>query len=357
MIVVSLVDAPAIESDFLAFNKQETLQFSIQDEEQRMVLGPVMIPGKLIYRETADGMPYYIKYEADTIHKMAEKYFADRNINNVDTDHSFELVDGVTLVQAFFKNVEKGINPVGFEDLPDDTLFFQYHVNSDEIWNGVKEGTWKGFSLAGTFDVVPVELQKTNKKDNKYSNMSKLERIKTMLKNVLMAFERISTDHALLEVDDEFVVGASVWGINEEGERYDLEDGEYKADDQTVYVIKEGKIDEIRIPEAIEDEPAAEETPAEEPVEAAEEEPEAEEPAEEPEPDERDQRIANLEAEVARLEEELGAARERIAELEKENEDLKNKPLAPSAEEEFEQITRVEKTGDKGLDNLRRYFK
>lgn len=187
--------------------------------------------------------------------------------------------------------------------------------------------------------------------------MSKLERIKTMLKNVLMAFERISTDKALLEVDDEFVIGASVWGINEDGERFDLEDGEYKAEDQTIYVIKEGKIDEIRIPEAIEDEPAAEETPAEEPVEAAEDEPEAEEPAEEPEPDERDQRIADLESEIARLEEELGAARERISELEKENEDLRNKPLAPSAEEEFEQITRIEDSGDKGLNNLRRYFK
>lgn len=357
MIVVSLVDAPAIESDFLAFNKQEKLQFSIQDEEQRMVLGAVMIPNRLIYRETADGMPFYIKYEADTIHKMAEKFFAERNINNVDLNHSFELVEGVTLVQAFFKNVEKGINPVGFEDLPDDTLFFQYHVNSDEIWNGVKEGTWKGFSLAGTFDVVPVELKKTNKKDNKYSNMSKLERIKTMLKNVLMAFERISTDKALLEVDDEFVIGASVWGINEDGERFDLEDGEYKAEDQTIYVIKEGKIEEIIVPEVIVDEPAAEEVPAEEPVEAAEDEPEAEEPAAEPEPDERDQRIADLESEIARLEEELGAARERISELEAENEELKGKSAAAPAEEEFAQMTRSESTGDKGLDNLRRYFK
>lgn len=353
MIVVSLVDAPAIESDFLAFNKQETLQFSIQDEEQRMVLGPVMIPNRLIYRETADGMPYYIKYEANTIHKMAEKYFADRNINNVDTDHSFELVDGVTLVQAFFKNVEKGINPVGFEDLPDDTLFFQYHVNSDEIWNGVKEGTWKGFSLAGTFDVVPVELQKTNKKENKYSNMSKLERIKTMLKNVLMAFERISTDHALLEVDDEFVVGASVWGINEDNERYDLEDGEYKADDQTVYVIKEGKIDEIIIPETIEE--PAEEPAVEEVIEevAAEDAQESEEVAEEePQADPRDERIANLEAEISRLTERIGELTEENGQLRARVKELEEAPVALSATEEFEQITKVGKTGNEKLDKL-----
>ncbi len=160
MVVVSLVDDPAVESEFLAFNKQEKLQFSIQDEEQRKVLGVVMVPDKLIYRETADGMPYYIKYEAATIHKMAERFFQEMNVNNVDTDHSFELVEGVVLTQAFFINREKGIAPKGFEDMPDDTLMFEYHILNDEIWQGIKEGQWKGFSLAGTFDVVPVELSK-----------------------------------------------------------------------------------------------------------------------------------------------------------------------------------------------------
>lgn len=166
MVVVSLVDVPAVESEFLAFNKQEKLQFSIQNEEQRKVLGVVMVPDKLIYRETADGMPYYIKYEAETIHQMAEKFFTNYNVNSMDTDHSFELVDGVVLTQAFFINRKKGIDPKGFEDLPDDTLMFEYHILNDEIWAGIKEGVWKGFSLAGTFDVVPVELKKQNVLDD-----------------------------------------------------------------------------------------------------------------------------------------------------------------------------------------------
>ena len=190
--------------------------------------------------------------------------------------------------------------------------------------------------------------------------MSKLENIKTMLKNILMAFERISTDKALIEFqEEEIAVGVSVWGINEEGERYDLEDGEYKTDEGVIYVIADGKVSEIIEPEVIE-EPVAEE-PVEEPaVEevAAEEAQESEEVAEEePQADPKDERIANLEAEVAHLEEELGAARERISELEAENAELKDKPAAAPAEEDFEKITRVEKTGDKGLDNLRRYFK
>ena len=160
MVVVSLVDAPAIESGFMAFAKQrEPMRFSVQDESKHMVFGPVMIPDFPIYRETLDGMPYYIVYKPETIHKMAERYFAEKRINDVDHDHNFELVNGVTLVEAFFKNVENGINPVGYEDLPDDTLFFKYHVNDQELWGQIVNGTWKGFSLAGTFGVEPVMMQ------------------------------------------------------------------------------------------------------------------------------------------------------------------------------------------------------
>ena len=175
MVVVSLVDAPAIESDFLAFSKVEEVRLSIQDEEQRKVLGAVMVPGKLIYREMSDGTPYYLSFDADTIHKMAERYFQSQNVNNVDTDHSFELVDGVTLTQAFYKNEAKGINPAGFEDLPNDTLFFEYHITNDEIWDGVKDGTWKGFSLAGTFDIEPVQLSKKNILDDIQDMLNKLQ--------------------------------------------------------------------------------------------------------------------------------------------------------------------------------------
>ena len=349
MEVVSLVDMPAIEVDFLSFNKtQEPMRFSVQNEEQRMLLGPVMIPELPIYRETLDGMPYYIVYDAQTIHKMAEKYFAENRINNVDTNHSFELVEGVTLVQAFFKNVEKGINPVGFEDLPDDTLFFQFHVTSDEIWAGVKDGKWKGFSLAGTFGIEPVQLQNNKKSNTK--EMSKLEKIRTALQNILAQFARISTDKALIEYDgDELEVGMAVHGIDGEGNSYELENGEYAIEEGTIYVIEDGKVAEIR--EVEKQEPEAEE-PAEEPapevpqenVETAEETPQAEE---EPDADPRDEKIANLEAEVARLEEEIGALRERIAELE-------GKSAAEPATEEFEKVNKVEKTGNRKLDNLNR---
>ena len=182
--------------------------------------------------------------------------------------------------------------------------------------------------------------------------MSKLNAIRALLQKALMTFERIATDKALLEWDGEgdLEVGMAVHGVDEEGNIFNLEDGEYRADDGTVYVIAEGKVAEIREPEKDEEpEAPAEETAPEAPqenVETAEETPQAEEEPE-AEEDPRDEQIRNLEAEVARLERENGELRERIAELE-------DKPAAEPATEEFEKVNKVEKTGNKRLDNLTR---
>ena len=119
-----------------------------------------MESNKLIYRRTEDGFEYYITFDADTVRAMAEKYLKDGFQNEVDTMHSFEMVDGVHMVQWFISDKENGVNPAGFEDVNDHSLFAEFKVENDEIWEGIKEGTWKGFSLAGSFNIEPVQLSK-----------------------------------------------------------------------------------------------------------------------------------------------------------------------------------------------------
>ena len=171
-----------------------------------------------------------------------------------------------------------------------------------------------------------------------------------MLQTVLATFLRLATDKALLEWDGEgdLEVGMAVHGVDEEGNSFNLEDGEYRADDGTVYVVAEGKVTEIREPEVNETtgddvQPEAEtaEETQQETAESAEEEPQAEEE------DPRDEQIRNLEAEVARLERENGELRERIAELE-------DKPAAFSAAEDFENAVKQVDLGNKKLNNLTR---
>lgn len=150
MYFISLVDDPAVECDFLAFDKVQNLNFKVENEEKRIVTGLVMPADRPILRQDFDGL-YYILYDKDTIIAMAERFLAMGIANNVDTNHNFEVEDGVFLREMYIKDSERGISPKGFEDVEEGSLFATYHILNDEVWDKVKKGEFKGYSLAGIF--------------------------------------------------------------------------------------------------------------------------------------------------------------------------------------------------------------
>lgn len=181
MYTISLVSDPATESNFLAFEKEkEMIKFSVENEEKHLVRGLVMAANMPIYRRTAAGYEYYIEYEPETIRIMAQKYLKDGFQNNVDTQHDGNLVEGVYMVQFFLKDAENGINPKGFENYADGSLFAEFKIENEEIWGQIKDGTFKGFSLAGLFE--PVETF-SSQEDAEYEEIVELiNKIKNKLK-------------------------------------------------------------------------------------------------------------------------------------------------------------------------------
>ncbi len=155
MLKISLVDDPAVMTDFLAFDRTKVMQmYSVADEEKRLVYGVVMRADFPILRRSPGLGEYYIVYKADTIRRMAEKYLADGRQNDVNVMHS-EDVDGVRMVQWLIKDTARGVNPEGFPDIADGSLFAEFHILNDEVWAAVKDGTYKGFSLEGVFEFTP----------------------------------------------------------------------------------------------------------------------------------------------------------------------------------------------------------
>ena len=161
MLRISLVDDPAVQSNFVAFSKNQRarqLMYAVQDEDKRLVLGVVMRADFPILRRqplTDDKeMEFYIIYKADTIRAMAEKYLAENRQNLVNIMHEKgSEVEGVQMVQYFIKGA--GLNPEGFDNIADGSLFAEFHVTNDEVWNAIKDGTYRGFSLEGLFDLQP----------------------------------------------------------------------------------------------------------------------------------------------------------------------------------------------------------
>lgn len=153
---VSLVDFPAVESNFItlaAQKKSEPLRFAtIEDGEQHLLVGVVMRADFPIYRYDERG-EYYIVYRKDMVRRMAEKMLYDGRTSAVNIMHTPVVANGINLQELFIKDSEKGIVPKGFEDIEEGSLFAVYKVHNAEVWNAIKRGEYAGFSLEGLFEL------------------------------------------------------------------------------------------------------------------------------------------------------------------------------------------------------------
>ena len=153
---VAFVDKPAIERNFLAFKDQKVM-FAV-NEEDHIVSGPAMIAESLIYRKDDQG-EYNVFFSADTIGQIALKFFKKDFQKNLNLFHdpSLSLV-GVTIFESFVTSKKRGIQPMkGFEDLPDGTWFISAKVENEAVWQAIKDGKVKGFSVEGIFSYVKKE--------------------------------------------------------------------------------------------------------------------------------------------------------------------------------------------------------
>ena len=132
-------------------------QFSIENPEQKIVTGPLMIADLPIYRRDADE-EYYVTFSAAEIKKIVQRFFKKGYQSKVNVEHSTP-VDGVFMFESYIIDRKKGIMPPkGFDEVSDGSWFGSFKVENEKIWEEVKAGTFKGFSVEGLF-----RYEKTNK--------------------------------------------------------------------------------------------------------------------------------------------------------------------------------------------------
>lgn len=150
--VVSLVDKPAIEKNFLAFNEQR--QSFATNDEMRIISGPAMIADKPIYRNADGDMPeHLVVFKAETIMSIVQKFFSKGLINQFNLMHNPNLkAEDVFIFESFIVDDKRGIKPMaGYEDAPNGSWFISAKINNDEVWQDVKSGKFKGYSVEGLF--------------------------------------------------------------------------------------------------------------------------------------------------------------------------------------------------------------
>jgi hypothetical protein len=172
---VSIVEFPAIESNFISLNKQ--LALAKVDDEKRILMGAALIPNKQIYRRNGEE-EYYIFFSEETVRKASELFLMNSNQNNATLEHEKELKD-LSIVESWIvEDVEMDKSKKYGLDAPVGSWMVSMKVNNDAIWNDfVKTGKVKGFSIEGYFsDKLEMSLQKEKE-------LELLEQIKNIILN------------------------------------------------------------------------------------------------------------------------------------------------------------------------------
>ena len=147
---ISVVENPAIESDFIALNNQE-IKLAEINKEKRLLMGALLIPQKPIYRKTGKE-EYYIFFSRKTVERASQMYLQNGNQSQSTLEHDKQL-KGLTLVESWIvEDKEKDKTALYGLDVPVGTWMGSVKVDNDEIWNDyVKSGKVKGFSIEGYF--------------------------------------------------------------------------------------------------------------------------------------------------------------------------------------------------------------
>ena len=291
---IALVDFPATESNWMQFGKQVEHKFNIKDEEKRIIEGYFMVADLLIPRIGENGEKFFVKFSAKTIEQIREKQSRLGLNNNFNLMHDpRQIAEGVYMLDNLIIDNERGkVAPKEFEKVPNGSLWGSAKVDNDEIWEQVKAGEFKGFSVEGMFkqlEPVTMDEETINKiiktiqdfeksiEDNvqlsnkqTIDNMSKetLDKVKSLIfgeettevaveatpevtEVKLMAAEL--ADGTMVNIDPALEVGAVVT-VEVEGEVAPMPNGEYPLADGTVVTISEGAISDIKEVEAEEEE-------------------------------------------------------------------------------------------------------
>jgi len=219
--MVSLVDFPAIESNWVAMSNEKKFTFNA---DKQMLYGAILIPNQPIYRFSADMGEYYVVFTEAEIIKLVRKFQAQQKTVNLNYQHKKDsqlanaVIQEIWLTGKTDKSQDLGFN------FPINTAMVGAYIGDSKFWaNEVKTGNVRGFSIEGFLDMH----LKTNK--HKYK------------------MEIKATDGTTIVTDAEAITtGIEVYLLDDAGAKVQIPDGEYTLDSGDVLVIAGSKITEIK---------------------------------------------------------------------------------------------------------------
>jgi hypothetical protein len=265
---ISLVASPAMEGVFIALSKQEVVKFKEVDNEERKVVGLVLEPNKLIYRN--DGKEEYnIVFNENTIKNLSYNFFKQNFQKNSTIEHNENnRIENVTFVESWIvEDVKKDKQQLYGFDYPVGSWLAVLKIDNDDVWNNyVKTGQVKGFSIDGLLSLKEVNLKS---EINMLEEVQKQTSILTELANaiktafskeVVIKFGEIKTADGSVTIEfdgEELMAGANAWIMAEDETKIPVPVGEHPLEDGRVLIVtQEGIVAEVKESTPVEAAPA-----------------------------------------------------------------------------------------------------
>lgn len=376
---ISLVDEPAIMTDFVAFKKMTEQQMIwMSSREKREIVSPILIPNQLILRQNEQGELYYIRWTADTIRMAAEKYIANGWFNNFTVMHPTFYNKDMKYEDALEKDVymlriwtidnaetDDANTKYGF-NLPEGTLMVHFKVHNRKIWQRIKSGELKGVSIEAFTSMI-----KNNSNVNINVNMNKLDvtaKQMSLFQKFIAFMNEVSAEAEDIAdvakkdetnsgevslkyyIDDEHWIEVDAEGFARDTEYNLVAEGEYLlADGSYIVIDSDNKFVETKVGEKSEENEPLEAPIAEEKLKDEDEkkddeenkeddsEPKAEGDGEDAEPSDEDKPMGD--AEDGEGSDEEDEKKKRVANGELDDEDKKDEEVEVPVEEPIEEPT------------------
>ena len=195
---ISMVEAPAIESDFVALSKEEEdkVQVFLESNEKHMVYGAALIPDKDIYRNNGE-QEFYISFTKESIEKMSQDFMKEYRQHEVKTDHD-EVANEVCVVESWLVQdaYKDKANALGI-NVPEGTWMVGMKVNNIETWYRIKAGELKGFSVESMLTLE--EFSKIDNNMNIETNEMFWDKLVNILKETFSKKEEVVEEPTEIE--------------------------------------------------------------------------------------------------------------------------------------------------------------
>lgn len=194
---VSIVNEPAIESNFIAFeNESPKPHYFKSNEYEQVVFGIALQPDFPIYRIDNEIGEYYGVFSKDTIKKIVHKFHKEQQSNNVNLEHNGNDYIDAYMFSDYIVDSELQIEDLkskGILDAKIGSWVTMYKIEDPQVFQKVINGEFHGFSVECFLELKV--FSKINKNKNK-NEMKKNK--KSLLDKIIALFSTENFERALV---------------------------------------------------------------------------------------------------------------------------------------------------------------